>query len=93
MSPRQELEEHFEIVLLAENARMELKSSTNESWNLPGSNAPCFVAFQAKNTELWWLEGPKKDHRRIKEGSKNGQIIAVQERLTKLAVLAMNAES
>jgi hypothetical protein len=29
--PRQELERKFEIVLLAENARVELKSSANES--------------------------------------------------------------
>jgi hypothetical protein len=60
------------------SARIESKSSANESSNLPGSNAPCFVAFQAENTELWWLEGPKKDQRRIKEGSKNGQIAAAE---------------
>jgi hypothetical protein len=55
---------------LAENGRVELKSSVNESSNLPGSIAPYFVAFQA--------EGPKKDERRIKEGSKNGQIAAAE---------------
>jgi hypothetical protein len=32
---RRELERKCEIVLLAENARMELKSSANESSNLP----------------------------------------------------------
>ena len=75
---RQELERKFEMVLLAEIARMELKSGANESSNLPGSNAAFFFASQAENSELWWLEGPKKDSRKIKEGSKNGQITAAE---------------
>jgi hypothetical protein len=52
---------------------MELKSSANESWHLPGSNAPSYVAIQAEMTELMRLEGPKKARRRIKEGSKKNQ--------------------
>jgi hypothetical protein len=62
---RRELERKFEIVLFVENARMALKSSANESWHLPGSNAPSFVAIQAEMTEL-------------KEGSKNSQITAAE---------------
>jgi hypothetical protein len=57
---------------------MELKSSANESWHLPGSNAPSFVAIQAETTELRRLEGPKKARRRIKEGSKNSHITAAE---------------
>jgi hypothetical protein len=65
--PRRELERKIEIVLLEENAWMELKSSANESWRLPGSNAPSFIAIQTKMAELWSKEDPKKDRRKIKE--------------------------
>jgi hypothetical protein len=47
---RQELERNFKIVLLAETARMQLKSSANESWYLPRPFAPSFVAIGAEST-------------------------------------------
>jgi hypothetical protein len=60
------LKRKFEIVLLAEMPRVELKSGANESWRLPGSNAPSFIAIQAKN-------GRVMVKRRSKEGSKKDQ--------------------
>jgi hypothetical protein len=76
---RQELERKFEIVLLAEDARMELKSSTKmKAGTYLVRMRHVLSHSKQKNTELWWLEGPKKDHRRIKEGSKNGQITAAE---------------
>jgi hypothetical protein len=67
----------FEIVLFVENARMALKSSANESWHLPGSNAPSFVAIQ-RNDRVKAVRIVKKVQRRIKEGSKNSQITAAE---------------
>jgi hypothetical protein len=57
---------------------MELKSSANGNWHLPGSNAPGFIAVQAEIARVWRSEGPRKDQRRIKEGSKNSQIAAAE---------------
>jgi hypothetical protein len=45
---RRELERKFEIVLFAENARMALKSSANESQNLPRPIASSFVKIRAE---------------------------------------------
>jgi hypothetical protein len=67
------LERKFEILLLAENARMELESSANESGNLPSASAPIFIAVQAEITRFWRLEGKKKDQIRTKEGPKKDQ--------------------
>jgi hypothetical protein len=53
------IEAKIEIVLLAEKPRVELKSSANESWRLPGSNAPSFIAIQSRMAELWSEEDPK----------------------------------
>ena len=48
---RRELERKFEIVLFAESARMELKSSVNESYHLPKPVASIFVVIRAEHGE------------------------------------------
>jgi hypothetical protein len=45
---RQELERNFEIVLSAENTRIERKSSANESQNLPPPVEPSFAEIKAE---------------------------------------------
>jgi hypothetical protein len=49
--PCRELERKCEIVLFAERAPMELKSSANESWHLPQAIAPSFVAKRVESKE------------------------------------------
>jgi hypothetical protein len=46
--PRQELERKFEIVLLLENDRMELKSSAKDSYDLRHKAAQFLIAIQAE---------------------------------------------
>jgi hypothetical protein len=48
---RQELERKFEIVLLAENALMGMKSSANESCYLLRNPTPVYIAIRAKLKE------------------------------------------
>jgi hypothetical protein len=55
-----------------------MKSSANESWHSPGSNAPSYITPQATPAELWWLEGPKKDRGKTKERSQNIQLTATK---------------
>ena len=49
--PRRELERNFEIVLLVETPRMELKSSANESCYLPWHSAQVFIAVRVESRE------------------------------------------
>jgi hypothetical protein len=46
-----ELEQKFELVLLAKKARMELKSSANESWNLPETFTPSCIAIRGEREQ------------------------------------------
>jgi hypothetical protein len=70
--PRREFERNFEIVILAENARIKLKSSANERLNLPRPIASSFVKIgaelsvrqQMKKRSMWpagnWSESFEK---------------------------------
>ena len=53
---RQELERKFEIVLLAKSARIEPKSSANESERADVPAAPELTMIQAALTEQWSFE-------------------------------------
>jgi hypothetical protein len=55
--PRREFERKFEIVLLAENAPMELKSSAKESEHLPSRTASSFIAIQVESKKHCPVKG------------------------------------